>query len=263
MDFSEYETASEFEQDFESDHEPPKDQLFLKKMVHKSQKLRIYKSIAKIGKSYLEMPAKFDQVVLRIKKMNDNSLEKNLQKEIEKDTFENSLLADFCKLEALSSTPSEDFESETLEQKEAAICKEQELLSQLKRDDKANVRVLRMGVDFRSDALVLSVANMKKGEISFFEVEEVGYHEKTKERKLFGTQYYLVELIDFITIIDIFGDEQAYKIQLDKGKGIRRVNKADGIQTRLALKNSLNETLWEFQNIDKGKAVIPFFYHTN
>ena len=127
MDFSEYETASEFEEDLESDHEPPKDQLFLKKMVHKSDKLRIYKRIAKIGKTYMEMPAKCDQVVLRIRKMKDNSLETNLENEISKDTLENKMLSNFKKLESLSSSGSEIVPSESEEDVKILLHKEKQL----------------------------------------------------------------------------------------------------------------------------------------
>ena len=251
MDFSEYETASEFEEDFESDHEPPKDQLFLKKMVHKSEKLRIYKRIAKIGKSYMEMPAKCDQVILRIRKMKDNSLETNLQTEISKDSFESKMLSNFKKLENLSCSGSEAVISESEEDAILVLEKEKKLKNLLENPE--DLRVFQMGIDIKSDSLLLSVSNMKKGELSFFEIEEVGYHPKTKERKLFGKQFYLIELVDFVTIIDVFGDQVAFKIQLNKGKGIRRINKADGIQARLGLKNSFGETLWEFENLKKGK----------
>jgi hypothetical protein len=250
MDFSEYETASEFAQDFESDHEPPKDQLFLKKMVHKSEKLRIYKRIAKIGKTYMEMPAKCDQVVLRIKKLFDNSLEQNLEKEKEKESFDTKTLSDFQYLLSLSSSAAEDFNSESQEPEDLVLDREQRLRELLKNSE--DLRVLQLGRDLMSDALVLSVSNMKKGELSFFEIEEVGFHHKTKERKLFGKQYYLIELVDFITIIDIYGNGEAFKMQLDKGQGIRRINRADRMNARLALKNSAGKTLWSFQNIDKG-----------
>jgi hypothetical protein len=251
MDFSEYETASEFAEDFESDHEPPKDQLFLKKMIHKSDKLRIYKRIAKIGKSYLEMPAKYDQVVLRISRLKDNSLEQNLLQEIEKDTFDSKVLADYKLLKSLASTGSEDFVSEADETPELQSEREEQLKQLL--TDKDEMRVLQLGKDVQSEDILLSISNMKKGEISFFEIEKVGYHPKTKERKLFGKQFYLVELIDFVTIIDVFGNGVAYKIQLDKGEGIRRVNRADRIHLKLTLKNSSGETLWHFDNVDKGK----------
>ena len=253
MDFSEYETASEFAEEFESDHEPPKDQLFLKKMVHKAEHLRIYKRIAKIGKSYLEMPAKFDQVILRIRKLRDNSLETNLLSEIQKDTFDTKLLASFSHLESLASTGSDAFTSESLEDSETQLAREQKLNELVTEHD--NVRVLQLGKDLRGDDIVLTVSNMKKGELSYFEVEKVGYDSKTKERKLFGTQHYLIELIDFVTIIDVFGNEEAFKVQLDKGQGIRRVSRADQVNLKLTLKDSTGGTLWDFQNENEGRRV--------
>jgi hypothetical protein len=252
MDFSEYETASEFAEEFESDHEPPKDQLFLKKMIHKTQKLRIYKRIAKIGKSYLEMPAKYDQVVLRICKLKDNSLEKNLQEEISKDTFEYKLLSDYTSLKKLATTGTQSFKSQSEEESETQTQRESKLRDLLS-ENLAEARILQLGKDVQSEDVLLSISNMKKGEISYFEIEEVGFHPKTKERKLFGKEYYLMELIDFVTIIDVFGDSVAYKIQLDKGEGIRRVNRADQILLKLTLKTSSGETLWSFDNTEKGK----------
>ena len=254
MDFSEYETASEFAEDFESDHEPPKDQLFLKKMIHKTEKLRIYKRIAKIGKSYLEMPAKYDQVVLNICKLKDNSLEKNLENEISKETFDYKLLSDYKSLKALATTGTEEFKSQLDEDTEVQSQKESKLRELLSKKSEG-IRILQLGKDIQTEDVLLSISNMKKGEISYFEIEEIGFHPKTKERKLFGKQYYLVELIDFVTIIDVFGNDVAYKIQLDKGEGIRRVNRADQILLKLTLKTSSGETLWHFDNTEKGKSI--------
>lgn len=66
MDKSDYETASEYNIDFDSDKEPPVDKLKEKKMIHKSSQLRIYKRILKLGKRNFDMPAKFDRVDLKI-----------------------------------------------------------------------------------------------------------------------------------------------------------------------------------------------------
>lgn len=250
MDFSEYETASEFAQDFESDHEPPKDQLFLKKMVHKAERLRIYKRIAKLGKSYLEMPAKFDQAVLRIARLRDNSLERGLLAEIEKASFDKTLLGDFARLQLLAETGCERFESEAPEAPELQSRREQRLAALL--PETPGARVLQLGRDLCSDAVVLAVSNMKKGELAYFEAEQVGLDPKTKERRLQGTQYFLVELLDFVTVIDVFGDGTAFKVQLHKGEGIRRVGRADRLNLRLSLKKSSGETLWEFENEGKG-----------
>ena len=61
---TDYETASEFQPDFESDCEPPSDKIMEKKLIIKEPKFRIYKRILKIGRE-LFMPAKFDKVTYK------------------------------------------------------------------------------------------------------------------------------------------------------------------------------------------------------
>ena len=63
---SDYHTASEFIEDFESDNEPPVDKLAEKKMIYKGKNIRVYKWILKIGKRGFDRPAKFDKVNFRI-----------------------------------------------------------------------------------------------------------------------------------------------------------------------------------------------------
>lgn len=63
---SEYHTATEFIPEFQSDNEPPEDKLAEAKMIFKTEKLRIYKKILKIGHG-MYMPAKYDMVKYRVK----------------------------------------------------------------------------------------------------------------------------------------------------------------------------------------------------
>lgn len=59
---SDYHTASEFQDDFDSDNEPPTDKLAEKKMVFKGKDVRVYKRILQIGKRGFDRPAKYDQI---------------------------------------------------------------------------------------------------------------------------------------------------------------------------------------------------------
>ena len=47
---------------------------------------------------------------------------------------------------------------------------------------------------------------MKKGEVAMFEIEEVIRDKVTLDRKLDNNLFFIVELIDWITIIDVYGD---------------------------------------------------------
>src|SRR3990167_3297381 len=58
---SEYKTATEFIPEFQSDNEPPEDKIAEQRMIFKTQKLRIYKKILKVGRGNY-MPAKYDRV---------------------------------------------------------------------------------------------------------------------------------------------------------------------------------------------------------
>lgn len=53
-------------------------------------------------------------------------------------------------------------------------------------------------------------------EISLFEIEQIYITEK-KDRKLDGKFYFVMELNNWLTIIDIYGDKKYYKIILNKG----------------------------------------------
>ncbi len=71
---SEYHTASEFQPEFQSDHEPPQDQLFEAKLIVKHNNLRVYKKILKLGIGSF-MPAKYDKIEYRWKETDDENLD--------------------------------------------------------------------------------------------------------------------------------------------------------------------------------------------
>lgn len=79
---SDYETASEFQPDFESDCEPPQDKIQEKKMVHKGKDYRIYKRILHLGREWF-MPAKFDKVTYKYIKVESEEVDKEILSDID------------------------------------------------------------------------------------------------------------------------------------------------------------------------------------
>ena len=67
-----------------------------------------------------------------------------------------------------------------------------------------------------------------------------------------GKRFFLIELIDFVSIIDVYNDAVAYKIQICKGKGIRRVNRADQLKVNLNLEDFTGKSLWKFSSESLG-----------
>ena len=61
---SEYKTATEFIPEFQSDNEPPEDRVAETRMIYKTQKLRVYKKILRVGRGNY-MPAKYDRVTFK------------------------------------------------------------------------------------------------------------------------------------------------------------------------------------------------------
>ena len=53
------------------------------------------------------------------------------------------------------------------------------------------------------------------------------YFTDKKDRKLDHKIYFVVELSNWLTIIDVYGDQKYYKVILKKGKGIHRIDKSD------------------------------------
>ena len=80
---SEYETASEFQPDFESDAEPPQDKIQEKKMIHKDKTFRVYKKILKLGAREWFMPAKYDRIQYKHKICKVETEEKEFLDDVE------------------------------------------------------------------------------------------------------------------------------------------------------------------------------------
>ena len=99
--------------------------------------------------------------------------------------------------------------------------------------------------------------------MSFYEIERVDYHPETKERKLQGKRYFLIELLNFVTIIDLFGDMKFFKTQITRGNGIRRINNADKIRGKLKLEDYKGNCLWQFSNEDQGLNYFKFCTNKN
>lgn len=91
----------------------------------------------------------------------------------------------------------------------------------------------------------IAITSMKRGEVAVFENEKVVIDAESKERKLAGKDFFMIELLDFVTIIDIFNDRTVYKIQLEKGVGIDRLTSCDKVRMDTQLLNEHGETLWE------------------
>lgn len=111
--------------------------------------------------------------------------------------------------------------------------------------EKVAVSHWQLGITMLPEAVLISVTSMKRGEVSIFENEQVIYDPATKERKLIGKSYFMLELIDFVTIIDLFGDNNVYKTQVEKGVGIDRLMKCDKVRMDLRIYNSKKEIIWE------------------
>lgn len=82
---SEYHTATEFIPEFHSDNEPPEDKVKEAKMILKTDKIRVYKRIVRIGKDMI-MPAKYDQIRYRMKETQMECMEPSIldkQEELE------------------------------------------------------------------------------------------------------------------------------------------------------------------------------------
>jgi len=77
---------------------------------------------------------------------------------------------------------------------------------------------------------------MKTAEISQFEVEFLE-HDENKNRKLKNKIFYLIEIENYITIIDIRGDKELHKIYLNKGQGLHRINNSDIFEMKTYLWN--------------------------
>ena len=205
---TDYLTSSEYQQDFESDKEPPVDKLIEKKMIHKGKKLRIYKRILKFGKRGFDRPAKYDRVDINFKEV------KNEIKKINELNFENN----------------------------------EEISLQLGKGEKGGL-----------ESYILAISSMKKGEIAWFEVEDIIF-DQNKDRKLKGRSYFVIGLKNFMTIIDLDGDKKFLKILIEKGRGLHRILNTDEIKGSLLLRNSIFEKCFEMTyNYDITSDIIDNF----
>lgn len=75
---------------------------------------------------------------------------------------------------------------------------------------------------------------MKHQEIAFFEIEKLKFT-KHKDRKLDERVYFVIEVFDWMTVIDSLGDQKIFKVLYNKGSGIHRVEKTDNLKTRISL----------------------------
>lgn len=102
----------------------------------------------------------------------------------------------------------------------------------------------QLGMTALEEGIELGICSMKQGEISIFEVEEV-YVDSSKSRKLGDRWYFMVELVSFVTIVDIFADSSVFKLTEHRGTGISRLEPCDLIQAELVLKNNSNDIVWQ------------------
>ena len=87
----------------------------------------------------------------------------------------------------------------------------------------------------------------------------MGYHPETKERRKEGTRYFLVELVDFVTIIDVYGNESVFKIQMQKGNGLHRLNKADQIRVAVNIQDYEGNSLWKYSTPEEGSKSFQIY----
>lgn len=71
---SEYETASEWDPDFQSDNEPPADKVHEERLLVKRKDIRLYKKIIKLGKRG-DMPSKYNKIRYRFTKFDKETLD--------------------------------------------------------------------------------------------------------------------------------------------------------------------------------------------
>ena len=113
----------------------------------------------------------------------------------------------------------------------------------------------QLGVTDLSAAVEVALISMKRGEISIFENEVVLLDANSKERKLEKQEYFMIELIDYVTIIDLFSDRNFFKIQTVKGLGINRLSKCDKIKAKAELFDHAKVSIWKRKNEDECQEV--------
>ena len=103
--------------------------------------------------------------------------------------------------------------------------------------DEAQTVTNQMGIDNGAlpEDILLCIQNLKKKEMASFRVEVVDYDKVEHERRLSKEYFYQIELFDWITVIDIFGDLECMKTVLEPGKGQSRLKKTDEADLELKL----------------------------
>jgi hypothetical protein len=127
------------------------------------------------------------------------------------------------------------------------------------------IKEWQLGISDLNEAIEHAICSMKVGEISIFEVEEVYIDGNTRDRKLGNRWYFMAELINFVTIIDVFADHKIYKIVETKGSGISRLEASDRIKLEFTLKNCNNNTVAHesFEDSFKDVTFVSDFIYKN
>jgi hypothetical protein len=71
---------------------------------------------------------------------------------------------------------------------------------------------------------------MKKGEIALFEIEHLKTSEQNSMKVLDRSEFYIIEMKEWITVIDLFGDKTFMKQVMQKGEGGDRVSMSDEVK---------------------------------
>lgn len=117
----------------------------------------------------------------------------------------------------------------------------------------------QLGVTSCPKSIEVAISSMKRGEISIFEDENVIFDMQTNERKLDKKEYFMLELIDYITIIDLFGDQKMFKILIEKGVGINRLSNCDKIKANVELFDDKAQIIWKLDQ--KEEIEVQLLVH--
>jgi len=162
-------------QDFESDHEPPKEMKYDKKSLLKTKELKIYKKILEVGEG-IQRPARYDLVKIRRKEIQTDDPDKVNTEEIS----------------------------------------QEEILE------------FNVGLHEIGEWMNTALENMRKKEMSIIIVKNIGLDEST-QNKTQSFKYYVIQLIDWTTIVDLDQDFNYMKKILQKGTGNERYAEPDEV----------------------------------
>lgn len=88
-----------------------------------------------------------------------------------------------------------------------------------------------MGLHDYGEWVNIALENMRKGEISIITIKKIGYDEAT-ENKTQELTYYVVHLMEWITIVDLDQDFNYMKKVLQKGTGNERYSEPDEVSCK-------------------------------